>query len=134
MIFPQPKLYRLPNLKLLPLGVVEISRGFQHFQGASWPPGPDPVNFGFKSCFWQHCSMTTSYIPNLMSLAKIVAERSRGSENSGVIPQPRPPQILVQKVVLACYSPNTSCMKNLKLSASVAAEINGGRKTWLCQM
>jgi len=40
------------------------------------------------------------------------------------VPIAKTPPILVQKVVLACYSLNTSCITNFKLLASVAAEMN----------
>ena len=58
-------------------------------------------------------------IPNLKSLAKIVAEISRRSQSVVGAPLAQ-----TQKVVLACYSLNTSCITNFKLLASVAAEMN----------
>ena len=42
------------------------------------------------------------------------------------VPIAKTPPILVQKVVLACYSLNTSCITNFKLLASVAVEMNRG--------
>ena len=77
----------VPNLKLLASAVVQISRGSQNFGVLHWPR--TPAILVLKVVFWQHYSMTPSYIPNLKSLAKIVAE-IRGPKIFGVHPSPDP--------------------------------------------
>ena len=116
--------------------------------------------------------MGVSYTPNLKLLASTVAEMSRGPKIFGVLSQPRPPPLLVLKVLscklhpkpnlypkfevtsftgcrnkqkvpnfldaplaqtptkfgpksffLISYTPNPSCILNLKLLASMVTEI-----------
>jgi len=77
----------IPNLKSLAKIIAEISRGSPNFWAAPLAQKPQiPVNFGPRSCFWQRYSMTSNYIPNLKSIASIVAEISRGSHFLGVLP------------------------------------------------
>ena len=44
----------------------------------------------------------------------------------GCSPSSDPRQFWYKKMVLACYGPNTSCITNFKLLASVAAAISRG--------
>jgi len=66
----------------------------------------------------------------LKSLAKIVAEISRGSENSGGASLAQPLPILVQKLLLARFFRNPSCAPNLKLLSLTVVEISSGSQNF----
>ena len=71
--------------------------------------------------------MTPSYIPNIKSIAKIVAEISRGAQNFWAAPLA---QIPVNFGPKSCfwlrYSVTSSYIPNLKSIASIVAEISRG--------
>jgi len=82
-IFGQlPPWPRSPSILVLKVVlVVEISRGCHNFWGA--PVAQTPANFGPRSCFWQRYSMTPSYVPNLKSIASVVAKINSGVAKLG---------------------------------------------------
>ena len=75
--------------------------------------------------------MTPSYIPNIKSIAKIVAEISRGAQNFWAAPLA---QIPVNFGPKSCfwqrYSVTSSYIPNLKSIASIVAEVSRGSQNF----
>ena len=121
-LLPKPKLYS--KFELASFNDYKNKYRGPTFLGCS--PSRTLDNFGHKSCFLVRYSPSPTCIPNLKLLASTVAEINRGSPLFWILPQPGPLPILVVKVVsrqATPHSPSPSCIPNLKLLASMVAEI-----------
>ena len=117
----------VPNVKLLASTVAERSRGPKFFRCCL---AQTPTSFCTKSCFFVSYCPSPSCIANLNLLASMTAKINTGVPIFNFFldaPLARTPANCGPKsCFLVSYTPSPTCIPNLKLLASMIAEINRG--------